>query len=114
MILIIPYKCFIFVRYLFDMKIIITENKRIRLAINWLEDEYPDLKKIVFPTHEGVFLSDKGMFKMLYNSRVKGFYVLDLGRNMIMISVLYDLLNDILQIYHHVFQNDMDVATLLF
>jgi len=58
------------------MKIIITENKRIRLAINWLEDEYPDLKKMVFPSHEGVFLSDKGMFKMLYNSRVKNFYVL--------------------------------------
>jgi hypothetical protein len=59
------------------MKIIITENKRIRLAINWLEDEYPDLKKMTFPSHEGVFLSDKGMFKMLYNSRVKGFYVLN-------------------------------------
>ena len=59
------------------MKIIITENKRIRLAINWLEDEYPDLQKMTFPEHEGVFLSDKGMFKMLYNSRVKGFYVLN-------------------------------------
>ena len=59
------------------MKILITENKRIRLAINWLEDEYPDLKKLVFPTHDGVFISDKGMFKMLYNSRVKEFYVLD-------------------------------------
>lgn len=59
------------------MKIIITENKRIRLAINWLEEDYPDLKKITFPEHDGVFISDKGMFKMLYNSRVKEFYVLD-------------------------------------
>ena len=59
------------------MKIIITEDKRIRLAINWLEEEYPDLKKMVFPTHDGVFISDKGMFKMVYNSRVKEFYVLD-------------------------------------
>ena len=58
------------------MKIIITENKRIRLAINWLEEDYPDLKKITFPTHDGVFISDKGMFKMVYNSRVKEFYVL--------------------------------------
>jgi hypothetical protein len=59
------------------MKVIITENKRIRLAINWLEEEYPELKKMSFPTHDGVFISDKGMFKMLYNSRVKEFYVLD-------------------------------------
>ena len=59
------------------MKIIITENKRIRLAINWLEDEYPDLKKIIFPTHEGVFISDKGMFKMSYFSRNKTLYVKD-------------------------------------
>ena len=58
------------------MKIILTENKRIRLAINWLEEDYPDLKKITFPTHDGVFISDKGMFKMVYNSRVKEFYVL--------------------------------------
>ena len=58
------------------MNIIITENKRIRLAINWLEEDYPDLKKITFPTHDGVFISDKGMFKMVYNSRVKEFYVL--------------------------------------
>ena len=59
------------------MKIIITENKRIRLAINWLDEEYPDLKKMVFPGHEGVFISDKGMFKMVYNNRLKSFYVLD-------------------------------------
>jgi hypothetical protein len=58
------------------MRIIITENKRIRLSTNWLEDEYPDLKKIIFPSHEGVFISNKGMWIMLYNSRVKGFYVL--------------------------------------
>jgi hypothetical protein len=59
------------------MKLIITENKRNRLAINWLEDEYPDLKKITFPGHEEVFISDKGMFKMSYISRTKRFYVLD-------------------------------------
>ena len=59
------------------MKVIITENKRIRLAINWLEEEYPDLKKMTFPPHEQVFISDKGMFKMSYISRTKSFFVLD-------------------------------------
>ena len=59
------------------MKIIITENKRIRLAINWLEEEYPDLKKITFPGHEGMFITNKGMLKMSYISKTKKFYVLD-------------------------------------
>ena len=59
------------------MKIIITENKRNRLAINMLEEDYPDLKKLTFPGHEGVFISDKGMFKMSYTNRTKSFYVLD-------------------------------------
>jgi len=59
------------------MKIIITENKRIRLAINWLEDEYPDLKKIKYPEDEQVFITDKGMFKMSYISRTKSFFVKD-------------------------------------
>lgn len=59
------------------MKIIITENKRIRLAINWLEEEYPDLKKMVFPGHEGMFITNKGMLKMSYISKTKKFYVLD-------------------------------------
>jgi len=58
------------------MKIIITENKRIRLAINWLEKEYPDLKKMTYPPYEQVFISDKGMFKMCYISRTKSFFVL--------------------------------------
>ena len=59
------------------MKVIITEDKRNRLAINVIEDDYPNLKKMVFPTHDGVFISDKGMFKMLYNNRVKTLYVLN-------------------------------------
>jgi hypothetical protein len=59
------------------MKIIITESKRIRFAINWLDKDYPDLKKTIFPGHEGVFISDNGMFKMSYISRTKTFYVKD-------------------------------------
>jgi hypothetical protein len=59
------------------MKIIITEDKRNRLAINVIEDDYPDLKKMVFPGHEEIFVSDKGMFKMVYISRTKSFFVLD-------------------------------------
>jgi hypothetical protein len=58
------------------MRIIITENKRIRLAINWLEEEYPDLKKMTYPPYEQVFISDKGMFKMSYISKTKSFFVL--------------------------------------
>ena len=58
------------------MKIIITENKRIRLAINMLEEDYPDLKIITFPGHEGMFITDKGMLKMSYISKTKKFYVL--------------------------------------
>jgi hypothetical protein len=48
------------------MKLIITENKRNHLAINWLEDRYPELKKIKYPEYQQVFISDKGMFKMSY------------------------------------------------
>ena len=59
------------------MRIIISENKRIRLAINMLEEDYPDLKKITFPGHEEIFVSDKGMFKMSYISRTKRLYVLN-------------------------------------
>jgi hypothetical protein len=59
------------------MKIIITESKRDNLAINIIEDDYPDLKKITFPEHEEIFISNKGMFKMSYISRTKSFFVLD-------------------------------------
>jgi O-phosphoseryl-tRNA(Cys) synthetase len=59
------------------MKIVITEDKRNRLAINMIEEDYPDLKKITFPGHEEIFVSDKGMFKMSYISRTKRLYVLN-------------------------------------
>ena len=80
------------------MKVIITEDKRNRLAINVIEDDYPNLKKMVFPTHDGVFISDKGMFKMLYNSRVKTLYVL---------NEIWDLIRDMFS-----YDND-EVADLL-
>ena len=38
------YKFFIFVGYLFNMKLIITENKRNKVAIKWLNDNYGDLE----------------------------------------------------------------------
>ena len=59
------------------MRIIITEDKRNRLAINMIEEDYPDLKKITFPGNEEIFVSDKGMFKMSYISRIKTLYVLN-------------------------------------
>ena len=80
------------------MKVIITEDKRNRLAINVIEDDYPNLKKMVFPTHDGVFISDKGMFKMLYNNRVKTLYVL---------NEIWDLIRDMFS-----YDND-EVADLL-
>jgi len=80
------------------MKVIITEDKRNRLAINVIEDDYPNLKKMVFPTHDGVFISDKGMFKMLYNTRVKTLYVL---------NEIWDLIRDMFS-----YDND-EVADLL-
>ena len=59
------------------MKLIITESKRNHLAIKMLEDDYPDLKKIKFPGHEEIFISNKGMFKMSYISKTKSLEVLD-------------------------------------
>jgi hypothetical protein len=59
------------------MKVIITESRRNHFAISWLEDRYPNLKKITFPGHEGIFITDKGMLKMSYINKTKKFYVLD-------------------------------------
>ena len=59
------------------MKLIITESKRNILAIKMLEDMHPELKKITFPGHEPIFVSNKGMFKMSYTNRTKSLEVLD-------------------------------------
>ena len=59
------------------MKIIITEDKRIRLAINWLEEEYPDLKRVKFPGYDEVFVLDNDMVKMSYVIEIKVLFIKD-------------------------------------
>lgn len=59
------------------MKLIITENKRNRLAIKMLEEKYPNFKLYRHPGYSEIFLSDKGMFKMSYSSETKTLYVKD-------------------------------------
>ena len=59
------------------MKLIITESKRNHLAINWLEDTYPDLDIYRHPGYEEVFVSDKGMFKMSYIKSMNALFIKD-------------------------------------
>ena len=59
------------------MKIIITESRRNHLAINWLEEEYPDLEIYGKPSYPKVFVFDKGMFKMSYVKSMKSLFIKD-------------------------------------
>jgi hypothetical protein len=57
------------------MRVIITESKRSKIAIKWLEDDYPNLELLRYPEYEDIFVADKGMFKMSYISRTKTLHV---------------------------------------
>jgi hypothetical protein len=60
------------------MKVIITEDKRNRLAINWLEDVFPNLKKYRFPGYDDeVFVMDNDMVKISYNTTIKKLFIKD-------------------------------------
>jgi hypothetical protein len=59
------------------MRIVITEDKRNRLAINWFEEEYPDLKIYRHPGYEEIFVSDKGIFKMSYVKSMNALFIKD-------------------------------------
>ncbi len=59
------------------MKIVITEDKRNRLSINMLEEDYPDLKKVKFPGYDEVFVMDKDMVKISYSSKTKWLFIKD-------------------------------------
>ncbi len=67
------YICLIFIY----MKVIITEDKRNRFAINLLEKNFPDLKKVKLPGHYAVFVMDKDMVKISYFSNAKSLYIKD-------------------------------------
>jgi hypothetical protein len=57
------------------MKLIITESKRNRLAINWLEDEYSELKLYKERGSNVMSVYHNGIFIMQYNYILKILFV---------------------------------------
>lgn len=57
------------------MKYVITESRLNSFITNWLESEYGDMEKFKHSGYEELFLSQEGMFKMVYISRTKSLHI---------------------------------------